>query len=271
MKRILLLAIAALFTISLNAQIFSDDFEDDDISDWTTVSPNYAVNPYSWHCYYWESGDQHYLSVSAYDGSTDTEATCWIVSPSFSTVGFSSVDITFDNRARYNIYQDLELYVSTDFAGDSASFDAATWTQVTGFDVDESYDDYDWVVGANANLGSVTGEDDVYIAFKYVSIDGQGGNWTVDNVVITGTSSVNTISKLVQIYPNPATSSLNVNSVSNIENIVVTNVIGQRVFNVNNIQTSNYTIDVADLANGVYLITVENTDGTSVLTKFVKK
>ena len=271
MKKGLLLILAIIFiAFNTNAQIFSDDFEDDDITDWTTVAPNYGTNPYTWHNYFYENGNDHYLSASAYDGSDDTEATCWIVSPSFSTVGYSGVSVTFDNRGRYNVYQDIEVYVSTDFAGDSASFDAATWTQVTGFAVDQTYDDYDWVTGS-ASLGDVGEQASVYIAFKYVSIVGNGGNWVVNNVVISDNTDVSRISNNLSIFPNPATSVLNINSESSINNITISNVIGQRVMNIENVNTNNSTIEVADLAKGVYLLNIENIDGTSSIVKFVKR
>ena len=271
MKKGLLLILAIVFiAFNTNAQIFSDDFEDGDITDWTTVAPNYATNPYSWYNYFWVDGDEHYLSISAYDNTADTEATCWIISPSFSTVGYSSASITFDNRGRYNVYQDIEVYVSTDFAGDSASFDAATWTQVTGFDVDVSYDDYEWVTGT-ASLGAVEEQANVYIAFKYVSIVGTGGNWVVDNVVVSEASSVSKINNNLRIFPNPATSVLNINSKTSINNITISNVIGQRVMNIENVNSNNSSIEIANLAKGVYLLNIENVDGTSSIVKFVKR
>ena len=270
MKKGLLLILAIVFiAFNTNAQIFSDDFQDDDITDWVTVSPNYAVNPYNWHTS--EYSGEFYLSVSAYDGSADTEATCWIISPSFSTVGYTDLSVTFDNRGRYNVYQDIELYVSTDFAGDSASFDAATWTQVTGFEADVSYEDYDWVLGASASLGDVGEQANVYIAFKYVSIVGTGGNWVVDNVVVSETSSVSEINNNLSIFPNPATSELNIRSHSNIKNIAVSNVIGQRVLSVDNVNANNHSIELTSLAKGVYLLNIENVDGTSSIVKFVKR
>ncbi len=271
MKKSLLLILAVVFAFSMNAQIFSDDFQDNDISDWTTVAPNFAAAPFTWHLSSY-SGD-YYLSASDYDGA-DHATEQWIISPAFSTTGYTGVSITFDNRIRYTPTQDLELYVSTDFAGDSASFSSATWTQITGLTIDtyNGSDDYDWATTTDAPL-NVDNQATVYIAFKYVSSDTEGGNWVVNNVVVngTGSSNVSEVNSGLKLFPNPATSVLNISSVSNIRNISVSNVIGQRVVNFNEINTDNYSLNVADLAKGVYLINIENVDGTSVVTKFVKK
>jgi len=271
MKKGLLLILAIVFAFNMNAQIFSDDFQDGDMSDWLTVSPNYAAQPYNWHISDY-SGD-YYMSVACYDGINNATVQ-WAVSPAFDATGISNISITFDNRGRYNPYQNLEVYISTDFAGDSASFDAATWTQVTGFTWDSIYDDYDWVLATSATT-TISGTANTYIAFKYVSIDGDansgGGNWTINNVSVSEASSVKEINNNISIFPNPAINKLNISSVSNINNITVSNVIGQKVLNIDGINADNYSLNIADLTKGVYLISIKNINGTFAVTKFVKK
>ncbi|RLD50674.1 MAG: hypothetical protein DRI94_08025 [Bacteroidetes bacterium] len=272
MKKGLLLILAVVFAFNVNAQIFSDDFQDGDMSDWLTVSPNYAAQPYNWHISDY-SGD-YYMSVACFDGINNATVQ-WAVSPAFDATGISDISITLDNRGRYNPYQNIEVYVSTDFAGDSASFDAATWTQVTGFTWDDSYDDYDWVLATSASA-TISGTANTYIAFKYVSIDGDdssgGGNWTINNVVVSNNATdISKVSDNLRIFPNPAINDLNISSVSNINNITVSNVIGQTVLSFNDINTDHFTVNVADLTKGVYLINIKNADGTSAITKFVKK
>lgn len=79
------------------------------------------------------------------------------------------------------------------------------------------------------------------------------------------------LSGSVSIYPNPATVLLTVKSENTINTIEIFNVIGQKVNNINNINTSSHSVNIESLANGVYLISVENADGTRSLSKFVKK
>ena len=261
MKKVLLLVVAFAMAISMNAQIFSDDFQDGDISDWTTVSIYYNDAPFTWHVTSY-SGD-YYLTAAAYQAPDNFQSEQWIISPSFDASGISTIDVTFDNRARYTPYQDIECYVSTDFAGDSASFDAATWVEVTGFSVDSDDSDYDWEVGTTGSA-SITGTANTYVAYKFVSIDGTAGNWTINNVVVTeGTSAVNEISNSVSVYPNPVVSTLNISDASD---VVIFNIAGQEIMNVSN----TTSVNVANLDAGVYFAQVTNQEGTSVK-KIIKK
>jgi len=264
MKRnLLLFAAVVLFAFGANAQIFSDDFQDGDMTGWMTVSPDYATQPYIWKVSEYQ-GD-FYLSTGAWDGTADHATTQWIISPSFSTVGYSSAAISFDNRGRYSINQDIELYVSTDFSGDSASFGSANWTQVTGFALDQAYDDYDWEVGATADLGAVTGEANVRFAFKYVSVDGSGGNWVINNVAVSGTAGLNNLNtSSFSMYPNPVSNVLNIKG--NVANVSITNAIGQNLIN-----SDQNTIDTSSLRSGLYFVTVTDQEGTTSTRKLIKK
>lgn len=70
------------------------------------------------------------------------------------------------------------------------------------------------------------------------------------------------------IYPNPASSVLNISNTNNIEinNISITDLNGRVIKNVN----GNTTINVSDLNAGVYFVTIESTEGKSTK-KFVKE
>lgn len=66
----------------------------------------------------------------------------------------------------------------------------------------------------------------------------------------------------MMIYPNPATQKVNIvldNSEQN--NITVTDITGKTIFNMNNNNQAIYILDVAYLAEGTYMITVENSLG----------
>jgi len=271
MKKILFSVMALVMAISLNAQIFSDDFQSENIDGWVTVSPNYATNAYNWHIADYET--DFYMSVAAYDGTANLETVQWVISPAFDASGLTSFDITFDNRGKYEPLQALEVYVSTDFAGDSASFDAATWVKVTGFTWDESYDDYDWVLATTATA-TIDGTATTYLAFKYVSEDGgdgNGGNWTVNNVVVaTAGSGVQNLTSGVTIYPNPVYNTLNIKNVNTIANVQILNVIGQEVIS-NAYNAKSVSINTEVLTNGVYFVKVTNTNGQTSVTKIVKK
>ncbi|WP_339659694.1 T9SS type A sorting domain-containing protein [uncultured Polaribacter sp.] len=73
----------------------------------------------------------------------------------------------------------------------------------------------------------------------------------------------------ITMYPNPTSSKLNISAATTIKSIEIYNVLGKQVMNLN-INNTSKSIDVSNLATGVYLIKyqVENTIGTS---KFIKQ
>ena len=71
------------------------------------------------------------------------------------------------------------------------------------------------------------------------------------------------------MYPNPASSSLNISASSMIKNAVIYNILGKQVMNLS-INKNSESINVSNLASGMYLIkyTTESAVGTA---KFIKK
>ncbi len=266
MKRNLLFIFAIFATLSLNAQIFSVDFQDENISDWVTVTPTWESYNTKWHLN--EHGGNYALRASCYDGSNHATEQ-WIISPSFSTENYTNISMEFKTEKNYNPFQDLELYVSTDFSGDSASFNNATWVQITGFELPTA-NEWTWFT-STADLSSVAGNASVYFAFKYVSTDAAGGVWDFDDVTISGSSDISKVQNNLHVFPNPASSELNIKSNAVIASANISNLIGQSIISIDNINASNYKIDLNGFANGVYFIKVNKTDGTSDIVKFVKK
>lgn len=70
------------------------------------------------------------------------------------------------------------------------------------------------------------------------------------------------------MYPNPASTVLNLDARNNIENITIVNVMGQQVLT-RNVQASNTAIDVSGLSSGAYFIRVA-IDGNQSTYKFIK-
>ncbi len=91
-----------------------------------------------------------------------------------------------------------------------------------------------------------------------------------NDVAVVSSSSVNNITTSAKLFPNPTSVELNIQSKVNISNITVSNVIGQRVLNIENIMSDFYSLNVENFKNGVYMININNVDGTSAVTKFVK-
>ncbi len=147
---------------------------------WLTVTPTYATNNFKWRVK--EFGGNAFLRASSYKKPKSYATEQWVVTPAFSTQGNSNVKLVFDNQKNYKPFQDLEVYVSTDFAGDSASFTTASWTKLTVTGLADK-DGWGWKK-AEADLNAYLNQDKVYIAFKYLSTNAAGGVWDIDNVKI---------------------------------------------------------------------------------------
>ena len=103
------------------------------------------------------------------------------------------------------------------------------------------------------------------------------GNWQLGDAPTTfkfdatcATASID--DKLLvsfSMYPNPASSSLNISASSMIKNAVIYNILGKQVMNLS-INKNNESINVSNLASGMYLIkyTTESAVGTA---KFIKQ
>lgn len=92
----------------------------------------------------------------------------------------------------------------------------------------------------------------------------------IDDITINAQSDPSAIaenSTSVSIYPNPATTVLNVEA-EGFSTIEMVNVLGQVVYSAN--ATSNMQINVSNLDNGVYFVRLNGANGTATQ-KFIKK
>jgi len=91
---------------------------------------------------------------------------------------------------------------------------------------------------------------------------------TVEDMIGTIPTGIQTIKNnhIVDVYPNPATTSLTVKSTGIINSIAITNLLGREVYT-NTYNTTLAQIDITALAAGVYFIKVNGTD----VRKFVKE
>jgi len=268
MKRFLLSVLAIAIVFVTNAQILSEDFEASSGSipaGWSTYTPSWQTLATKWHPN--DYNDNDCMRASSYVGA-NFETEQWLITPSFSTVGETALSFSFDNEKASYPGNPMQVFISTDFTGDSVDFATASWTEITGLNL--STGTYTWVTSTH-NISSYTDNANVHIAFKYTSTSTQGAVWDVDNIVVSAGSGVETINSGLRISPNPASSVLNLNSVSNIDQLLISNIIGQRVMNINNVNSKNYTLDIRNLKSGVYMIAIRNSDGSVSISKFVKE
>lgn len=185
-----------LFCITINAQIFSEDFEGGLPADWTASQMDASTVDSSSNWVYTTSGPQGGYSIGPLISTTanngfmifDSDLNCdgpqdvWLISPSFDATGYDDVVVSFEHfYLRYNdqiflevsidggnIWEEYELYPNlgnNDFAGAGAN---------------------DNPVLSSTNISNVAAnQSDVKIAFRFFSVEGCAYSWQIDDINVT--------------------------------------------------------------------------------------
>ncbi len=103
-----------------------------------------------------------------------------------------------------------------------------------------------------------------YLVFE-TDAEGQADGWEAYYTTKTSNIQENVLSD-ISLYPNPANSTLNIVGIENC-NIDIYDIYGKLVKNFS--ETSNLTIDISDLSNGLYFVNIKNDNGIKTL-KFIK-
>jgi len=123
-------------------------------------------------------------------------------------------------------------------------------------------------------------------AFKFFKGDGwNGGEWTGDPnriITIAGDSTLNflwgspagihenQLANKVQVYPNPFSANLFINTTTEINQIIISNYIGQQVARFENLKLGLMSVNTSDLKKGMYLVTFFAKDGSKYTQKLIK-
>ena len=176
--------------------------------------------------------------------------------------GNSEITMTFDFQASYTyIHNDdveeqynLLIYASTD--------NGNTFSTTPLYDMRNDQGEFSsWeTIQATVDLSSLAGQNNVKLMFRYYGT--YGGELWIDNInIFTGTGIAEIENNDVKVFPNPANNYINVNANSNISNVEVYTIAGQKVgdFTVNGTQS---VINTANLSNGMYLMRINTENGT---------
>lgn len=260
---------------SVDAQIYSNNFETATaLEGWTLYNDNNT--PYSSYISFlnnaWNiialssdpiSSNKSLASTSWF--TTLANADRWAVTPSVNLSNYSSATLQFAVRAvDVSPWNDgLIVKVST-----SGTAKGSFTTTIYNTKDDESGEDNAWTT-RTLDLTPFVGET-IHLAFINQWID--GNILQVDNIVINGTSlSTTDLNKSqVAIYPNPVTTDFKLDLGANYNlktlEVIVNDLTGKKVKTFK----ANESYNIADLAKGVYILTV--TDGTNKFTqKLIKK
>ena len=273
MKKLLFsLAMVAGFSM-INAQtiIWSDDFEDEDVSDWMIYDEDGDGN--AWADYFQvQDGNGNPVSpvslISRSWQGVPLTPDNWIVS---SEIDLTSVAAPITLRWKVQAaaaswdQEHYSVYVSTGV--DLVSLEASDVTfSETYDDPDDMGQQYDRELDLSSFAGQV-----VYVAFRHHDCTDQ--DWlSIDDVSVEGEAlAVSDVDKKVSsVYPNPVVDTFNVNLSSKFNagnvTVTVTDMAGRTVKTFGAADAYN----VSDLTSGIYVIKI--TDGKNTETrKIVKK
>ncbi len=272
MKKFLFsLAMIAGFSV-MNAQtvIWSDDFEDEDVSDWMIYDEDGDGNAWGDYFQVQDGAGNPVSPISlisrSWQGGPLTPDN-WIVSPAVdlsSATGVITLRWKVQAAAESWDNEHYSVYVGTDM--DIMALEASSVS------FSETYDDpadagsqYD----RELDLSSFAGET-VYIAFRHHDVTDM--DWiSIDDVSVEGeTLAVSDVNKSVSaVYPNPVVDSFNVNLSSKFKSsnvtVTVTDLTGKTVKTFGAADSYN----VSELPKGVYVVKI--TDGKNTETKKIVK
>ena len=236
--------------------ILNQDWEDE-MNGWTFVTVE-GNKPWSIGTY----GGNKYAYANGYNDDIDNEQ--WCISPSFNLTYFTNVVLTFRNAMKFT-GPDMQLLFSTDYDGTNIS--AATWTEL---DYVKSEGNYTWTESGEILLDGIRSSN-CHIAFLYTSTLEEGAAaWEVDDILVIGTaydaveettvSDVNFWNYDNEIFVENQTN-------GNVQ-MTVFNLIGQQVFT--KTLSSGNTRFSHNLANGLYVVTLQNSKGRMSVKMIVK-
>lgn len=88
---------------------------------------------------------------------------------------------------------------------------------------------------------------------------------TTENIIVAKTTGINNLELLntIKVYPNPTNGMLNITSVedANIEAINVFDVLGQKVFEAEGLNSKTAMLNLSKLIDGIYLIEIKTENG----------
>jgi hypothetical protein len=179
------------------------------------------------------------------------------------------------NQAIPNDHKGLDLFImglTKDFVPAWSTFYGGTgfdnfWANVT-------YNNYVYFVGGSSSVDFPTTSS----GNAYPGSTPTSGMDAIISRANMGSStlnvnSINTKSNHISIYPNPASNKLNITSNTFIKNILVYDITGKFVKQINteNQQTKTCELEIAEMGQGIYLIEIVDKLGAKVTAKFIKE
>lgn len=284
MKKITLLLIAFISIIKTTTAQFTvweDDFNDNDISDWTVHDTN--GDGHSWQANQdfqlinggqaaALNGDHAVMATYSIDINTGADYTDfkreWTISPAIDLSFYmGSAELTFNAQmAIFSNNSNLDVYASTSL--DTINFKKVAVVEIIASgNTDEAFQDY------KVDLSEFVGEDEVYFAFVTLGRGGFGTGYEIDKVSISVEALLSTEEealKNTKLVQNPVNNKLQLQFGTGIvaENTLV------QLYDMSGklLKKERYRengIAVDNLRAGMYIARITNSTASATL-KFIK-
>lgn len=267
MKKITLLA--ALFAgFAMNAQttFFSDDFNDEDVSDWTLYDEDGDGNFWADIFVVQDQNGNPVTPVSIISRSWQVAPLTpdnWIVSPAIDlTTTTGDVQLSWKVQAAAATWDNEKYSVYVGTSSDIADLEAAT---VTFTEIYDDPQDLGTQYERTLDLSSLAGQI-VYLAFRHHDVTDMD-YLSIDDVMINGVLSVGT-AEFQGFNYFVANNQLNLSANTSMEKVALYNMLGQQVVS-QKLSSNNETVELSALQSGIYIATV-SIDGASKSFKIVK-
>ena len=267
MKKItLLVAIFAVFT--MNAQIFFDDFEDFDISDWTLLDED--GDGFNFYAYDGGTGILTMSSQSWDSGTGPLTPNNYTISQAIDVTGVTGLYLDYQVGGQDPDYSQevYTVYVST--GNTIADFENPAITVSFNEDLGDDPAAAGALVDRNLDISALDGATTVYIAFRHHDVTDQFvinfNNVSLDGILAI---SDNAFENFNYSIGSNNVLQLSSNSSEVIESISIYNIIGQKIIS-NNFYNTNISVDLSSYNTGVYIVKT-SINGQLKTFKIIKK
>jgi len=207
--------------------------------------------------------------MTGYDGAPfDNED--WLISPALNLDEYTDITFTFEQARNYATNDGLFVKISTDYDGTSDPSTSGTWADISDLFIWHE-GGWDFIDAGTVDISAYSSAS-THIAFVFTSTTDGSATWELDNIETLGVLNTgindNNISKL-NVYPNPATSTINVTS--NDDGVIkIMTITGKLVID-SKISTGSNYINIEALTSGLYIVETIDYNGQRSIGKLTVK
>lgn len=183
------------FTLDADGWTSKGDYLNQSLLGWASIDMEAIYETLGWSIefeggigelnYVWKADAVYGLRASAYVSGKKTPTRAWAISPRMNLKKATNPILTFKQAQKYadpNVNANLQVYVSTDYAGRGGRSEA-TWTDVTAEVQGEWPDGSSWDFhDGTLDLSAYAGEQNVVVAFLYISTEEYAATWEIKDI-----------------------------------------------------------------------------------------